>query len=183
MSTSAFCDLLDIPERTWRRWQAKARAGKAVKGPWPAPSRDQHREAVVAMASKHPAWGHRKIWAMVGHDGHRLSPSTVLQIMADEGLLLHADYQKQRRELAKQRKAAFAAPPTGPNRVWQFDFSEYETTGGGTWRVAGVADYYSKYELAGTGHPPRTSTTRSPASNSLSLRPRPCSTTPSFSIT
>lgn len=29
----------------------------------------------------------------------------------------------------------------------QFDFSEYETTGGGTWRVAGIADYYSKYEF------------------------------------
>ena len=67
--------------------------------------------------------------------------------MADEGLLLRADYQKQRRELAKQRKAVFAAPPTRPNQVWQFDFSEYETTGGGTWRVAGVADYYSKYEF------------------------------------
>ena len=94
MSTSRFCGLLDLPERTWRRWQAKARAGKPAKGLWSALSRDQHREAVVAMARKHPAWGHRKIWAMVGHDGHRLSPSTVLRIMADEGLLLHADYQK-----------------------------------------------------------------------------------------
>ncbi|WP_222842981.1 DUF262 domain-containing protein [Bowdeniella nasicola] len=34
-----------------------------------------------------------------------------------------------------------------------------------------------------TGHPPRTSTTRSPASNSPSRRPRPCSTAPSSSIT
>ncbi len=49
--------------------------------------------------------------------------------------------------LAKQRKATFAAPPTGPNPVWQFDFSEYETTGGGTWQVAGGADYYSTYEF------------------------------------
>lgn len=147
MSTTRFCQLLDIPERTWRRWQARARSGKPVKGPWPAPARDQHRAAVVAMASKYPAWGHRKIWVMVRHDGHHVSPSTVLRIMADEGLLLRADYQKQRRELAKQRKAAFAAPPTGPNQVWQFDFSDYETTGGGTWRVAGVADYYSKYEF------------------------------------
>ena len=169
MSTSRFCDLLDIPERTWRRWQAKARAGKAVKGPWPAPSRDQHREAVVAMASKHPAWGHRKIWAMVRHDGHLVSPSTVLQIMADEGLLLHADYQKQRRELAKQRKAAFAASPTGPNQVWQFDFSEYETTGGGTWRVAGVADYYSKYEFGWHWSP----TTAAPSGRSASSTSSP----------
>lgn len=67
--------------------------------------------------------------------------------MADEGLLLHADYQKHRRDVAKQRKAAFAAPPTRPNQAWQFDLSEYQTTGGGTWRVAGVADYYSKNEF------------------------------------
>ncbi|WP_420174913.1 IS3 family transposase [Luteococcus sp. OSA5] len=88
ISTSRFCELLDIPERTWRRWQARARAGQPTKGPRPAPARDQHRAAVVAMASKHPAWGHRKIWAMVRHDGHLVSPSTVLRIMADEGLLL-----------------------------------------------------------------------------------------------
>ena len=170
MSTSRCCDLLDIPERTWRRWQTRARSGQPVKGPWPAPSRDQHREAVVAMASKHPAWGHRKIWAMVRHDGHRLSPSTVLQIMADEGLLLHADYQKQRRELAKQRKAAFAASPTGPNQVWQFDFSEYETTGGGTWRVAGVADYYSKYEFGWHWSPTTAAPSGRSGSSTSSLR-------------
>jgi putative transposase len=31
--------------------------------------------------------------------------------------------------------------------MWQFDFSEYETSRGGTWRTAGVADYWSKYEF------------------------------------
>lgn len=139
--------MLDIPERSWRRWQAKARAGQPVKGPWPAPSRQAHRAGVVAAASAHPAWGHRKIWAMVRHEGHRVSQSTVLRILAEEGLLLKADYQRERRQLAKQRKAAFASTPSGPNQVWQFDFSEYETTGGGTWRVAGIADYYSKYEF------------------------------------
>ena len=46
-----------------------------------------------------------------------------------------------------ERKAAFCDPPTGPNQVWQFDFSEYETSRGGTWRTAGVADYWSKYEF------------------------------------
>lgn len=97
MSTARFCQMLDIPERSWRRWQAKARAGKPVKGPWPAPARDAHREAVAAVAAAHPAWGHRKIWAMVRHDGHRLSQSTVLRILGEEGLLLKADYQRERR--------------------------------------------------------------------------------------
>lgn len=147
MSITRFCQMFDIPERSWRRWQSKARAGQPVKGPWPAPSRQAHRAAVVAAATAHPAWGHRKIWAMVRHDGRPLSQSTVLRILAEEGLLLKADYQRERRQLAKQRKAAFAAAPTGPNQLWQFDFSEYETTGGGTWRVAGIADYFSKYEF------------------------------------
>jgi putative transposase len=45
------------------------------------------------------------------------------------------------------RRAAFLVPPTGPNVVWQLDFSEYETHAGGTWRFAGCADYWSKYEF------------------------------------
>ena len=55
--------LFDMPERTWRRWQAKARTGTAVKGPWPQPARQAARELVVKHALAHPAWGHRKIWA------------------------------------------------------------------------------------------------------------------------
>ncbi|MHB1595951.1 MAG: hypothetical protein ACYCO9_19185 [Streptosporangiaceae bacterium] len=55
-------------------------------------------------------------------------------------------YQRERRKLAQRRKAAFAADPTGPNQVWQLDFSEFETTAGGTWRIVGCRDYWSKYE-------------------------------------
>lgn len=110
MAILGFCGLLVIPERTWRCWRARARVGQPVKGPWPAPSRDRHRAAVVSMASKYPAWGHRQIWAMVRHDGHRVSPSTVVRITTFDGLLLRVDDQKQRRELARQRKTAVAAP-------------------------------------------------------------------------
>ena len=147
MPTARFTQLVGIPERTYRRWQAKARAGHPPKGPWPAPARDAHREVVTSLAGQHPAWGHRKVWAMARHAGHRLSQSTVLRVLAEEGLLLSASYQRERRQLVAARKAAFAAPPTGPNMVWQYDFSQYETTTGGTWRVAGVADYWSKYEF------------------------------------
>ncbi len=31
--------------------------------------------------------------------------------------------EEDRRNLAERRKAAFAKEPTGPNRVWQLDFS------------------------------------------------------------
>ncbi|WP_367379249.1 transposase, partial [Subtercola boreus] len=146
MSTTRFCELFDMPERTWRRWQAKARRSRPPKGPWPQPARVSARELVIKHAMAHPAWGHRKIWAMTRHDGHRVSQATVLRLLRDEGLILPADYQRERRKLAERRKAAFATEPTGPNQVWQLDFSDYETTAGGVWRIAACRDYWSKYE-------------------------------------
>lgn len=114
LSTTRFCALLDMPERTWRRWQAHARAGRPPKSPWPRPARDEVRDAAVGHALAHPAWGHRTIWAMVRHDGHRVSESTILRLLRDEGLILPAAYQRERRRLAQRRKAAFAKEPTRP---------------------------------------------------------------------
>jgi putative transposase len=37
--------------------------------------------------------------------------------------------------------------PHGPNQVWQLDFTEFETSMGGIWRIAGIADYWSKLEF------------------------------------
>ena len=71
-----------------------------------------------------------------------MSQASVLRLLRDDGLLLEATYQRERRQLAARRKAAFAACPTGPNQVWQLDFSEFETTAGGTWRLAGCRDYW-----------------------------------------
>lgn len=147
MSTARFCERFDVPERTWRRWQARAHVDRPPKGPWPQPSRVAVRDVVVRHARAHPAWGHRKVWAMTRHDGHRVSQATVLRLLRDEGLILPANYQRERRKLAERRKAAFAKEPTGPNQVWQLDFSEYETTTGGTWRIASCRDYWAKYEF------------------------------------
>lgn len=61
MPTARFCSLIGVPERTWRRWQAKARAEQPVKGPWPQPVRDAAKPTIVKHASDHTAWGHRKI--------------------------------------------------------------------------------------------------------------------------
>ena len=153
MSTARFCALIDMPERTWRRWQAKARQDLPPKGPWPAPVAERVEPYVVKHAEAHSAWGHRKVWAMARFDGHRLSPSTTLRIMRRRGLLQPVGYTRERRALAAARKAAFCDPPTGPNQVWQLDFSEFETARGGIWRICAVIDYATKYCLAATVTP------------------------------
>jgi putative transposase len=72
---------------------------------------------------------------------------TVHRILDERGLLHGRRYQAERRELAKAGKQTFGAPPTRRNRVWQTDFSELETRAGGTWQMAGVVDYVTKFCL------------------------------------
>jgi transposase InsO family protein len=102
---------------------------------------------VEKYAQAWPAWGHRKVYGMLAAEGYAFSPSTVERAMRRRNLLQPVAYQRQRRELAQARTRAFADRPSAPNQVWQLDFSEYETTSGGVWRIAGCADYYSKYEF------------------------------------
>lgn len=139
MSTTRFCQLIDMPERTWRRSQAKTRRDQPGKGPWPRPA----RTAAAELASKHalaqPAWGIAKSGRWSATTDTSSPRPTVLRLLRDEGLILPAQYQRERRKLAERRKAAFANEPTGPNQVWQLDFSEFETTSGGTWRKVATA--------------------------------------------
>lgn len=46
MPTARFVDMIGVPERSYRRWQAKARADRPPKGPWPQPARTAVRDAV-----------------------------------------------------------------------------------------------------------------------------------------
>ena len=60
MPTSRFTSMFGIPERTYRRWQQRARRGQPVKGPWPTPVQDRVERHVVEVADRWPAWGHCK---------------------------------------------------------------------------------------------------------------------------
>ena len=85
---------------------------------------------------------------MMRADHYDSSASSVLRAMARRGLLQPVNYQRERRDLARARREAFIEAPTRRNRVWQTDFSEFETSGGGTWRMSGVCDYVAKIALS-----------------------------------
>jgi putative transposase len=121
-----------------------------VKGPWPAPVVD----SVEAMAAKYaeawPAWGHRKIGALMRADGHLVSTSTVERASRRRGLLLPRGFRADRKSWAVLRRRVFHDRPRQRNRVWQTDFSEFETSSGAIWRICAVIDYATKYCLAAT---------------------------------
>jgi putative transposase len=147
MPTSRFTTLLGIPERSYRRWQARARDGRPPRGPWPTPAQDQYEQILVELADQWPAWGHRKVAQIARTDGHPVSDATALRALKRSGRVFAADYTRERRDLAAARRAAFVVPPSGPNEVWQMDFSGFETTQGGTWQISGCTDYWAKTEL------------------------------------
>ena len=60
--------------------------------------------------------------------------------MARRGLLQPVRYQAERRQLAAARREVFVDPPARRNRVWQVDFSAFETTTEGTWQLCGAVD-------------------------------------------
>lgn len=70
------------------------------------------------------------------------------RVLARNGLVLPANYTGEVRRLAGVRKETFIDPPVRRNRLWQADFSEFETAGAGVWNLGGVVDYWAKVNLA-----------------------------------
>jgi transposase InsO family protein len=149
MSTVRFCRMLGMPERTYRRWQQRQRQGRPARGPWPTPAQDRVREAAVKTADEWPAWGALTIGMFLREEQivPDASLSTVYRALKRAGRVHERDHTQVVRQHAQARRAAFLVPPDGPLQVWQMDFSEFETRWGGTWRIGGVADYWSKLEL------------------------------------
>lgn len=147
MPVSRFLARLGIPSSTWYYWRESHLRGRPVRR-WPAPVVDEIEEPAAKKAIEFSAWGHRKIWAMLRTDGISVSQSSVKRALARRDLLLPVRYQAERRAIAKARRATFDSPPTRRNRVWQMDFSEFETTRGGTWQLVAVVDYAAKVCLS-----------------------------------
>jgi putative transposase len=120
----------------------------------PAPKVDRIEALAAKYASDWPAWGHRKIAALMRADGHEVSTSTVQRALRRRNLLLPQWFRADRKSWAVLRRKVFRDdPPTHRNRVWQTDFSEFETSSGGIWRICSAIDYATKYCLAVTVTP------------------------------
>jgi len=156
LSVARISELVGVHRATWHRWAARERDGRAQRGPWPRPVRDRIGEPARELALAWPAWGHRKIWALLEADGHHASPATVERALRDHALLQPAGPMRERRQLARARRQAFVDAPARRNRVWQTDFSELETAGAGVWQLGGVVDYAAKLALACPVSPTKT---------------------------
>jgi hypothetical protein len=145
MTVRRFCERFGIPTSTWYYWRAGHLAGQPTRR-WPAPAVDVVEPLAAAKKDdeRFSPWGHRKIWGLLRADGVDVSASSVKRALKRRGLLLPARYHAERRQLARARKGVFTHPTPRRNRVWQTDFSEFETTAAGRWMLTGVVDYKAK---------------------------------------
>ncbi|MGV9747940.1 hypothetical protein ACWDTG_23975 [Rhodococcus zopfii] len=79
--------------------------------------------------------------------GHPVSDSAVERVLPRRGLLFPVGFRADRRAWSKLRQGVHE--PTGGQKPGVgTDFSEFETTGGGIWRICAVIDDAIKYTLA-----------------------------------
>lgn len=107
MFTVRFCRLIGMPEHTWRRWRTKAKRAK-------------------------PEWGHRNIWAMTRHDGHKVSQATVLRLLRDHHLILPSELRQTASKAHQKPQSCINETPDRPcSGCGSWILPEVETTSGG----------------------------------------------------
>ena len=152
MSVSRFAALAGIAERTYWRRLARHRAGNPVKGPWPAPRVAAIEAAAAKYAADWPAWGHRKIAALMRADGHAVSTSTVQRAAAPRPAVA-GGLPGRSPVLGAAALHRVPRPATSPEPGLADRLLRVRDHRGGIWRICAVIDYATKYCLAATVTP------------------------------
>lgn len=96
-TVTALCDLFGVSRQAY--YAARARHGEGEVAVLPRRARPgqvsavQLREAVEKVVSAHPAWGYRKVWAVVRRKGLQVGRRRVYEMMRELALLLPATHE------------------------------------------------------------------------------------------
>lgn len=99
-------------------------------------------ERARAIVSEHPAWGVRKVWAVLRREGIRAGQKRVWAIMRDAGLTLEPVAARERTSRGGHVMVADS------NRRWSTDLTTVWTRQQGTVAVVPVLDCGDRYALA-----------------------------------
>lgn len=144
-NVSELCRRFGISRKTGYKWLARARAGALSdrsRRPHRSPVRTEAavEAAVVALRSRHPRWGGRKIARRLRDRGlaEAPAPSTVTQILHRHGLSVGVDGPAAPfRRFERSR----------PNELWQMDFKGHFALAQGRCHPLTVLDDHSRFSL------------------------------------
>jgi transposase InsO family protein len=143
---SALCERFGISRQTGHLWLRRFAAGETAfadrsRRPWHSPRRlaDAVEAQVLLVRDAHPAWGARKIAAVLRRDG--ITPpavSTVHAVLARHGRVAP--------DSPGRAYGSFERPT--PNALWQMDFKGRVRLSGGAWlHPLTVIDDHSRFAV------------------------------------
>lgn len=149
MSLSEASRRCNVSRETARFWRDRFAEGgidalnDLSRRPHSSPGRTDARveKAVVRLRTRFPAWGGRKIAAVLLNDGFgRIAPSTVTDILRRNMLL---------GECTPRPVCVGRFERSRPNELWQMDYkSPFVTADGRGWHPLTIIDDHSRYALA-----------------------------------
>jgi putative transposase len=112
----------------------------------------QHREVLGEVALKRVEAGHRRVrayamaWGNIGANAAGSSRMSCYRVLKSEGLIQSKRIGHDLREAAEQRRQRLKTPEKF-NEVLQGDFTDYVTEDGQKYRIGGVTEYLSRFNL------------------------------------
>jgi len=112
----------------------------------------QHREVLREVALKRVEAGHRRVrayavaWGQISAQTAGASRMSCYRVLKSEGLIQPKRIGHELREAAEQRRQRLTAPDK-LNAVLQGDFTDYVTEDGEKYRIGGVTEYLSRFNL------------------------------------
>jgi len=114
-------------------------------------TRPDDEERLVArmrgLATKHPRYGYRRIWALLRREGWSINRKRVHRLWSREGLKVTRP-QKQKRFRGSSENSCSVRKAEFPNHVWTWDFIHDRTMCRGPLKLLSLVDEYTRECLA-----------------------------------
>ena len=119
-------------------------------GPVPCGERVTLARRIEELAGKHPRYGYRRIWAMLGREGWSVNKKAVHRLWRQAGLKWAGPRAapKPRRPHGQDANACHLRPPRGKDDVWTWDFIFDRTSDGRSLKWLSLVDEYTRECLA-----------------------------------
>ncbi len=104
-------------------------------------------QRMLALVRRHPRYGYRRIWALLGGDGFRVNVKRVYRLWRKEGLKVPRKVRKKRR-LGNSADGCVRHRAERINHVWCYDFVSDQTVDGRTVKFLTIEDEYTRECLA-----------------------------------
>jgi hypothetical protein len=112
----------------------------------------KHKDVLREVAIKRVEAGHRRVrayamaWGKITADATGISRMSCYRVLRSEGLIQSKRIGHDLRQAAEQRRQRLTAPDK-LNAVLQGDFTDYVTEDGEKYRIGGVTEYLSRFNL------------------------------------